>query len=528
MPTHHKHQSMNSPVARRWLLVLLVFLGLPCAALAQLNDDTLLAGTDQQAPALLNQRTPLASVQGFMRAAELGDYQHASAYLDLRYLPEGLTESDGALLAEQLYIVVARKLRVDFNALSSDAEGLADDNLPGDRDELGKIPTPRGTITLYLQRIPGTNENRVWRISSATVAQIPELYDEFGYGPFVEKVRQIIPEGSLLGAELFKWVFATIAGACAALAWLVFAWPTSRVLTRHRIASRARIKQYLTRPIPCVIFVLVAYWTLRDLGLGMTATRVAQGGTLVTLVIVWLIFATVNLLSDLYSTYLEARGRESGLMLMRPVTTTIKVVVAMLAVTIWLDNIGVNVTALVAGLGVGGLAVALVLQKPLEDIIGAITLYTQQPVTVGQFCMAGNVSGTIEEISLRSTRIRKLDNNVVIIPNSIFATASIENVSARRRILHRQVLRLAQDTTQSQIRQLLDELRESVSRHDKVVEDASRVRFVTFGEYSKNIEVFAHIDTTDWLEFLAIAEEINLATQGVLEAAGARLAVPWR
>jgi MscS family membrane protein len=260
----------------------------------------------------------------------------------------------------------------------------------------------------------------------------------------------------------------------------------------------------------------------------VTAGRLAQGGTLVTFVTVWLLFATVNLLRDLYSTYLEARGRESGLMLMRPVTSTIKVVVALLAVTIWLDNIGVNVTALVAGLGVGGLAVALVLQNPLEDIMGAITLYTQQPVTIGQFCTAGNVSGTIEEISLRSTRIRKLDNNVVIIPNAIFATASIENVSERRRILHRQLLRLAQDTTQTEIGRLLDELRESVGHHAKVIADAWRVRFVAFGEYSKDVEVFAHIDTTDWQEFLAISEQINLATLGVLEATGTRLAVPPR
>ena len=463
-----------------------------------------------------------------MRAAELGDYELASTYLDLRYLPDDLTDSDGAQLAEQLYIVVARKLRVDFNALSNAADGLADDDLPSYRDALGEIATPRGTMTLYLQRIPGANDNRIWRISNATVAQIPELYEQFGFSPLVEKVRQVMPAGSFLGAELFKWVFALIAATGAALAWLALAWPVSRAITRHRIASRARVEHYLTRPIPWVIFVLVGYWTLRDLGLGVTASRLSQGGTLVTFVIVWLLFATVNLLRDLYSTYLEARGRESGLMLMRPVTSTIKIVVALLAITIWLDNIGVNVTALVAGLGVGGLAVALVLQKPLEDILGAITLYTQQPVSIGQFCTAGNVSGTIEEISLRSTRIRKLDNNVVIIPNAIFATASIENVSERRRILHRQMVRLAQDTSQAEIRQLLDGLRESISSHAKVIADGCRVRFVGFGEYSKDIEVFAHIDTTDWQEFLAIAEEINLATQGVLEATGARLAVPPR
>jgi len=510
------------------MLLVLATLGLPGVASAQQDEDAELFTAGPNVQDRFDQRTPYATTLGFMRAAELGDYELASTYLDLRYLPEELTDADGPRLAEQLYIVISRELRIDFDALSRDADGLAEDDLPSYRDKLGEIATPRGARPVYLQRIPGQNDSRVWRVSNATVSQIPELYEQFGYGPLVESVRQLIPRGSFLGAELFKWVFTIIAATVAALAWRALAWPINRLVTRHRVASRARVKQYLNRPVAWAVFVLVGYWVLRDLGLGVTANRLAQGGTLVTIVIVWLLFATVNLLRDLYSGFLQTRGRESGLMLMRPVTSTIKVVIALLAVTIWLDNIGVNVTALIAGLGVGGLAVALVLQKPLEDILGAITLYTQQPVTIGQFCTAGNVSGTIEEISLRSTRIRKLDNTVVIIPNAIFATASIENVSERRRILYRQVIRLAQDTTQAEIRQLLGELRELVGHHAKVVADAWRVRFVAFGDFSKDIEVFAHIDTTDWLEFLSISEEINLATQGALEVTGARLAVPPR
>ena len=224
---------MNSQRFRRPLLVLLVFLGIPCVSAAQLDDGADLLEPEQKDPVRFDQRTPLATVQGFMRAAELGDFQLASTYLDLRYLPEKLADSDGPQLAEQLYIIIARKLRFDFNALSSDADGLADDDLPTYRDELGKIATPRGAMALYLQRIPDANENRVWRISNATVAQIPELYEQFGYGPFVEKVRQVIPAGSFLGAESFKWVFATLAATGAALAWLALACPERVGKTRQ-------------------------------------------------------------------------------------------------------------------------------------------------------------------------------------------------------------------------------------------------------------------------------------------------------
>ncbi len=509
------------------LLLLFATLGLPWVALAQQDDDPdMVQAAAQRDSERLNQHTPLATARGFMRAAEMGDYALASSYLDLRYLPEERPDTEGARLAEQLYIVVSRTLKIEFEALSRDAGGHADDDLPRDRDALGVIATPLGPRTLYLQRISGANDSQVWRISDLTVAQIPELYEQFGYSPLVEKVRRKIPKGSFLGAEFFKWVFAVLAATAAALAWLALTWPINRAITRYQVATRTRVRHYLTRPITWAIFVLVGGWVLRDLGLGVTANRVAQGGTVVTIVLVWLLFATINLLRDLYSSYLQARGRESGLMLMRPVTSTVKVVIALLAVTIWLDNIGVNVTALVAGLGVGGLAVALVLQKPLEDILGAITLYTQQPVSIGQFCTSGNVTGTIEEISLRATRIRRLDNNIVIIPNSIFATASIMNASERSRTLHRQVVRLALSTTETQIAEVLKKLRAVIAAEDQVSEGQWRVRFVELGEFSKNIEVFAHVTTANWQEFLEVAERINLATVGVLDSLGVELAKP--
>ena len=179
-------------------------------------------------------------------------------------------------------------------------------------------------------------------------------------------------------------------------------------------------------------------------------------------------------------------------------------------------------------LGVGGLAVALVLQKPLEDVMGAITLYTQQPVTVGQFCTCGDVTGTVEEINLRTTLIRTISNTVVVVPNAIFATASIENITKRRRILHRQTVRLALVTSESSVRSVLQQLREMLMAVEKVAEDSSRVKLIGFGEFSIDVEVFAHVGTTEWEEFLTIAEDINLGTINVLERVGAKLAEPPR
>ena len=484
-------------------------------------------GTDDPGEQV-DQRTPLTTAVGFMQFAENGDYDRAAEYLDLRYLPDKMESADGTVLAKQLYVVIARKIPIDFGALSDEPEGWDGDGLPSYRDALGKIKTSRGQLTIFLQHVPGPDDSSIWKISNATVARIPALYDEFGYSRIVEAVHRFSPEGSLFGAEYFKWIIALLAGLAAALAWLVLAGPLSRLLTRRNADNKERVRRFLARPIPAAIFIMLGYTVLNNLGLGVQASRIAEAGTMVTVVIVWLLFSSINLSRDIYARYLKARHRESALMLLQPITSTAKVLIVILALVIWLDNIGVSVTALVAGLGVGGLAVALVLQKPLEDIMGAITLYTQQPVTVGQYCTCGDVTGTVEEINLRTTRIRKISNTVVVIPNAIFATASIENVTARRRILHDQTVRLALGTSEKLLRTVLQNLREMLLTIDKVSEDATRVRLIGFGEFSIDVQVFVHVGTTDWDEFLAIAEDINLGTIAVLEKAGAKIAQPPR
>jgi MscS family membrane protein len=513
-----------------WLALSLTAFGLgqPGASHAQQVVEPDAFVDDIETPDQVDQRTPLKTAQGFMRFAELGEFESAAEYLDLRYLPEDFGEADGTVLAEKLYIVISRKMRIEFGALSDEPQGVDGDGLPSYRDALGTLDTQRGELSIYLQLIPGEKDTRIWKVSNSSIAQIPQLYRDFGYSPFVDTVRNLLPTGSFLGVELFKWVIALLAGFGVALSWLIIAWPLSNYLTRRNVSNSLRVRQYLTRPIPTLVFMIVGVTVLKNLGLGVSASHLAEGATLITLAAVWFLFATTNLLHDMYAQFLRARGRDSGLMLLRPVASTAKAVIAALATVVWLDNMGVNVTALVAGLGVGGLAVALVLQKPLEDIMGAITLFTQQPVTVGQYCTCGDVTGTVEEISLRTTRIRTISNTVVVVPNAVFATASIENITERHCILHRQTVRLALDTSESLIRSVLEGLREVLAATEAVSDESSHARLIGFGAFSIDIDVLVYVNTTDWSDFLAIAEDVNLATVNVLERTGAKLAEPPR
>ncbi len=194
------------------------------------------------------------------------------------------------------------------------------------------------------------------------------------------------------------------------------------------------------------------------------------------------------------------------------------------AILVWLDNIGFNITALLASLGVGGVAVALALQKPLEDVFGAFTLYTQQPIRIGDFCRFGSQTGTVEEIGLRTTRLRTLSNTIVSVPNAKFAGEYLENISARQKILYRHKLRLRYDTGPDVVEKVLEDVRSLLAAHPRVIQDNRRVRFLGFGTDALEMEIFAYLATTDWAEYLELAEEINIKVLDIIKAAGTSLA----
>lgn len=470
--------------------------------------------------------SPLKTTQSFLRFAEQGNYPAAADYLDLRNLPENVRDIGGPELARQLYVVLTRKARIDFASLSDDPKGAPESGVPDYRDVLTRIQYNKDVVSIFLQRVPDGEGGSIWKLSNASISYVPELYEKYGYGPTVEFVRELLPNKTFLGAELFKWVIAILVSIFAVTVWYFISWPLVKYLMHTREGDKVRIDAYLHKPVAAVIFFTTAYSVIHHLGTAVSSQGHNRAYTVIIAVTVWLVFATADLIRDIYVDHLKKRGRDSALMLIKPILGTFKLIVVVLAFVTWLDNVGINITALLAGLGVGGLAVALVLQKPLEDILGAISLYTQQPVTVGQFCTSGDTKGTIEEIGIRTTKIRTIQQTLVAIPNAVMARASIENISERPQILHRQIIRVAVDTPYSKLRSLLLKLRDVLAKSPHVNQSNYRVRLTGFAEFSIDIEVFAFVLTTDWPQFLEFAENINLAMIHVIEEEKVELALP--
>ncbi len=191
-----------------------------------------------------------------------------------------------------------------------------------------------------------------------------------------------------------------------------------------------------------------------------------------------------------------------------------------------LRSLGIELTAVIAGLGIGGIAIAFAAQKTIENLFGTVMVVTDEAIHVGDYCQAGTIEGRVESIGLRSTRIRTLDRAVVSVPNGQLAAMSIGNLARRDKFLFRHSIRLRYETTADQLRHVLAEIRKMMSEQVKLESATIRTRLIRFGDASLELEAFAYVLTDDADVFLEIQEELLLRIIDIVEASGTAVALP--
>ncbi|HJR77140.1 MAG TPA: mechanosensitive ion channel family protein [Nitrospiraceae bacterium] len=474
----------------------------------------------------LGRGTPRSSIQGFLTATKRRQYQQAAEYLDLRNMPGEMTGESGPDLARQLKIVFDRVLIIDLDLLSAEPQGDQEDNLPPGRDRIGRIPTEGKAYDILLQRVDRGDGTLIWKFAGPTVADIPELYEQFGYG----RLEQVFPawffDVSVLGIHVWLWVAVIgISILMYPVASLIM-WLAVQGMRPFHPDLAEQIKRFFTGPLTVLIWTVLVRNIGELLGPSVILHALRQARTVQLIALAWLLMRFVDFAVHRAASNLGQKGLTGAAILLKPAARLIKLVALAGAVLVWLDNIGYEVTTLLAGLSISGIAVALASQKSLENIFGAITLFTSQPVRVGDFCRFGDQVGTVEEIGLRATKIRTLDRTVITVPNAEFANMHLDNFSERDRFWYHPLLGLRQETTPDQIRYLLVEIRKMLYAHPKVLSEPLHVRFRGFGEYSLDLEVFAYIGVTDYTESLEIAEDLNLRVMDIVSAAGTEFAVP--
>ena len=478
----------------------------------------------------LNRGTPHGSIIGFLEACSVFDFEKAAEFLDLRNLPDEVEEIGGKELARELNHVLSRAVWLDDYSVSRNPEGVKGDGLPAYRDELVIVKELDGdSVPLWMQRVPRGDGEQIWKISNRSVALIPELYDQFSYPPIVESIRTYFPEdGAFLGLEAFKW-FILITGG-------LLAWPVlylmgrllTAVLSSPGKAVYPMVRHLLTGPLVALFIMILLNELLKKLGAGAYAQQIMEAQTLATVIVIWAMWSSINLYRQHKQAKLTAMDRPGAAKLLRPMTAFVKIVILIFGTLFWLNNVGVNISTVLAGLGVGGLAIALALQKPIEDMMGAFTIFSQATIRVGDFCKYGEFKGTVEDIGLRSVQLRTLTNTLVSIPNSRIAFVEVENISAREKIRFWPTLRLRYDTTPEQLKSIMEGIRALLEQHEQVHEDPIRVRLTDFDEDAILVKIHSFLKTTDYPEFLGIAEELNFEILNIIHSAGAGFALPGK
>jgi MscS family membrane protein len=219
----------------------------------------------------------------------------------------------------------------------------------------------------------------------------------------------------------------------------------------------------------------------------------------------------------------QHKGGESILIVMQRLN---RIVLLTIALLVALAIFGLNVKTTLAGLGIGGLAIALAAQKTLENLIGGVSLLMDKAVQVGDFCQIGDQLGTVEDIGLRSLKLRTLDQNLSVVPNGSLAQMQFQNMARRSKFFINQTFSLRIETQAEQLRFVLDRVQSMLDQHPAIEPGSCRARVMSFIGAAYQMELFAYGKTGDWAQFTAIRQDVILKIAEIVEASGTRFAAP--
>jgi len=246
----------------------------------------------------------------------------------------------------------------------------------------------------------------------------------------------------------------------------------------------------------------------------------------ISFIMLYFIFKIIDIIA--YYLNNEAKKTESALddQLVPLLVKSLRILVVTVGILFILQNFGYNITSLLAGLGIGGLALALAAQNTVSNLFGSITIFSDKPFQLGDWISVGDIEGTVEDVGFRTTRVRRFDQALVTVPNSQFINTGVVNYSAMKKRRINFYLGVAYKTSVSQIKDVVSGIKKIIEDDDKFDHSFYMVKFTDFGAYSLNIFIYCFTKTTDWAESLVVREEFNLKIMQLLEELGVEIAFP--
>ncbi len=381
-------------------------------------------------------------------------------------------------------------------------------------------------------RSPGKSEGFYEFYASTPGRLIPSAVS---WGRWIEDSPDWLKE-IYLGQTVWQWIALVLIVLFAALAaYMVF-----RVTRRWAGRGHAPLNEWLRVLAPIAIAYIV-HAAVRLIGDDLNATgsvlaAVTTGGQAVVFALAaWAVYGLCKAVAEtiIATPRIQTAGSEASLL--RIGARVVGFLIGAWIVIAGIQGLGADLIPLLAGLGVGGLAVALAAQSVVANYIGGLILFANKPVRVGDFCRYGEDPspgwlriGTVEDIGLISTRLRGIDRTITTIPNAEFANMHIMNLTVRDRMILKTKIPLRYETTPDQLRLVIASLREMLLAHPRITKEPARVRAGGFGEYSINVEIFAYVGTADWNDFLAVQEDVILRIMDIVKNVGTAFALPSR
>jgi MscS family membrane protein len=473
----------------------------------------------------LGRSTPQGTVLGFMKAAAQGDYEQALRYLDTR-----TTGSAAQKLIVGLKAILERGFSGNLAVLSNKPEGSLEDDLLPSLERVGTVKAASGSFDILLERVQRGKEPPIWLFSAATLTRVPEIHRELNAWALDDYLPKFLVSTWFLWFPLWQWILILLLIPLSfILATVATRLLTPLLLLSLRRMARVRADQHMVRltgPIRILIFAL-AIWVIslysRSVLSSLFWTYVAS--TLTVIGATWLCIRVMDIGFKLKQKQFSAMS-SSKVSILQLLEKLCKVLAVIAGALVILYLAGINIAAAITGLGIGGIAIAFAAQKTLENLFGGIMIISDRPIRVGDFCRAGDTMGTVENIGLRSTRIRTLKRTVVSVPNGQLAVMNLENFAVRDKIWFHHHLSLRYETTADQLRYVLAEIRKMLYGHPKIESASARVRFVGFASSSLNLEIFAYILEREYEPFLQVQEDLLLRIMDIVEASGSSIAFP--
>jgi MscS family membrane protein len=516
---------------RRFIPVVLLLLCLTAplsaqGALGQLLQSPPAASAKGTTDAL-GRETPSGTVFGFLETAQSGKYAIAAQYLQMSAAHR---QSEGEATAEKLKAVMDAAFAGSLKNVSTQPQGALQEGVPSDHQRLGTMTCGDVEAELDLVRVNDPNSGRIWLIASDTLAEVPELYDQVEARQVERKLPRWVVKHRLAGMPLWQWLaLVLLIPVAAGAGWLVlavFQIPVRWWAHRHGhfdLESKS-VSGSLWLLIGTLIHrILVAYIGMpllqRHYYIQVTAVAVIIGAN-------WILWRVVRWFLRRVRIQALARGHGGSASLMLLGERLLKALIFVMAVFFVFSVLGFNMSTALAGLGIGTLAVGFGAQQTIANLFGGVSVLGDEVIRVGDVCKFGDRTGTVEDIGLRSTRVRTEERTLLAIPNGTVASINVENLSRRDKMLFKTVLGLHLDTKLERLRAVLSEIRRVLGEHAKIEKGTTRVRLIELAPSALNVEFVCYILTRDFEEFAAVREEVLMRIMNLVEDSGASLATP--